>query len=219
MQKSILKSTAANFLVNSKDHLNKQHHQGDSDGRKKQCVYCKGAHSAYNCDRVTDYQKRLDIIKRSNLCFNCLANHRVPQCSSKFRCRKCKKKHHTRLCNNSASHTKSETSRSDDKAVGSATPTTTAGLLTPASCCKTPKSTACLLKTAVAPIIANGIKSQANILFNEGAQRSFLSAEMASELQISPTTQTNIAMASFGSTSMTHQKLGSCHYRSRDTVW
>jgi len=69
MQKSILKSTVANLLVNSKDHLG---NQGDSDGRKKQCVYFKGTHSAYNYDRVIDYQKRFDIIKKSNLGFNCL---------------------------------------------------------------------------------------------------------------------------------------------------
>jgi len=60
----------------------------------------------------------------------------------------------------------------------------------------------------VAPIIAKGIKSQANVLFEEGVQHSFLSTKMASELQISPTTQTDIEMALFGSTSMTHQKLG-----------
>ena len=125
-QKSVLKSTAANFLVNSKDHHSKQQ-QGGSGSRKKQCVYCKGAHSAYNCDRVTDYQKRLNIIKGSNLCFNCLANHRVSQCPSKFHCMQCKKKHHTSLYNNSTSHNKSETPHSDNKAAGSATPTTTTG--------------------------------------------------------------------------------------------
>jgi len=76
------------------------------------------------------------------------------------------------------------------------TPTTTGQFLTPASCCNTPKSTRCLLKTAVAPVIANGFKIQANILFNEGAQHSFISAEMANELHISPTSQAEIAMAS-----------------------
>jgi len=57
----------------------------------------------------------------------------------------------------------------------------------------------------VASTIANGNKSKANILFDEGAQ---LSTKMASELQISPTMQTDIAVASSGSSSMTQQKLG-----------
>jgi len=38
---------------------------------------------------------------------------------------------------------------------------------------------ACLLKTAVAPVIAGNVKTQANILFDKRAQRSFISAEMA----------------------------------------
>ena len=57
-------------------------------------------------------------------------------------------------------------------------------------------------------MIANGFKIQANILFNEGAQCSFICAEMANELHISPTSQAEIAMASFGASSMTHQQLG-----------
>ena len=43
---------------------------------------------------------------------------------------------------------------------------------------------------------------------DEGAQRSFISAEMANELQISPTSTTDITVASFGTTSATIQKLG-----------
>ena len=144
-------------------------------------------------------------MKENNLCFNCLAHHRVAQCPSRFRCRKCKKKHHTNRCNSEP--TESEGLKPEGTS-DSATPTTTAGLVTPASCCTAPKNTACLLKTAVAPVIANGIKTHANILFDEGAQCSFISAELANELHISPTSHADIAMASFGTKSMTHQKLG-----------
>ena len=35
-------------------------------------------------DGVTDYQKCLEIVKGNNLCFNCLAHHRVSQCPSSF---------------------------------------------------------------------------------------------------------------------------------------
>ena len=45
-------------------------------------------------------------------------------------------------------------------------------------------------------------------VFDEGVQRSFLSEDMASELQITPTSTVDIAMASFGSTSTCNQKLG-----------
>ena len=202
--KSMPRSTAAAFHVASPG--NHPRKQNNPDNNKKQkCVFCKKAHPAHNCDVVTDYQKRLDIVKENNLCFNCLAHHKVAQCPSRFRCRKCKKKHHTSLCNSKP--TESEGLKPEGTS-DSATPTTTAGLVTPASCCTASKNTACLLKTAVAPVIANGIKTHANILFDEGAQRSFISAELANELHISPTSHADIAMASFGTKSTTHQKLG-----------
>ena len=48
-----------------------------------------------------------------------------------------------------------------------------AGFLIPISPCTTPKSvTTCLLKTAVAPVIAG---HSASVLFDEGAQCSFIS--------------------------------------------
>ena len=57
-------------------------------------------------------------------------------------------------------------------------------------------------------MIANSFKIQTNILFDEGAQHSLISAEMANELHISPMSQAEIAMTSFGTSSMTHQQLG-----------
>ena len=55
------------------------------------CVFCKGAHPTHTCETVKDYQKRFEIVKRDNLCFNYLAYHKVSQCQSRFRCKKCKK--------------------------------------------------------------------------------------------------------------------------------
>ena len=50
------------------------------NGKKKQlCVYCKGDHSSSICDIVKDIQKRLEIGKSRNLCFNCLSNHSAIQ--------------------------------------------------------------------------------------------------------------------------------------------
>ncbi|XP_065911263.1 uncharacterized protein [Dysidea avara] len=201
--KTMPKSTAAALHLGSPDQTGKKQVHSDSK-RKQQCVFCKKAHSPHNCDVVTDCQKRFDIVKGSNLCFNCLAHHRVSQCPSKFRCRKCKKKHHTSLCNSEVK-TKPDASNSD-RMTSDATPTTTAGLLTPTS--QAPENVNCLLKTAVAPIIAGNIKAQANILFDEGAQRSFISADMASELQITPTSTVDIGVASFGTTATSNQTLG-----------
>ena len=51
-------------------------------------------------------------------------------------------------------------------------------------------------------------QAQSHILFDEGAQRSFISTEMVEELGILPTGTTDISLASFGSTSRLQQKLG-----------
>ena len=47
-------------------------------------VFCKGAHPTHACETVTDHEKRLEIVKRDNLCFNCLAHHKVLHCQSSF---------------------------------------------------------------------------------------------------------------------------------------
>ena len=173
-------------------------------GKKKGpvCVFCKGAHPTYACETVTDHHKRLEIVKRDNLCFNCLAHHKVSHCQSKFRCKKCKKKHHTTLCNSEPPST--EPTR--DKETDNNSPSPSADITSP--CTTSQTVTTCLLKTAVAPIIAGNIKTKANILFDEGAQCSFISIDMVKELGISPTSTTDISLASFGSASSLHQKLG-----------
>ena len=194
----------AAFQVNARDRA------ANHAGKKKEpvCVFCKGTHPTYACETVTDHQKRLEIVKRDNRCFNCLAHHKVSHCQSRFRCKKCKKKHHTTLCNSeppSAEPTRDKTT--DNNSPSSSADVTQ--MLTPASACTTSQTvTTCLLKTAVAPIIAGNNKTKANILFDEGAQRSFISIELVKELGISPTSTTDISLASFGSTSRLNQKLG-----------
>jgi len=73
--------------------------------KKPQCIYCKSEHSPTTCTEVPDHQKQLDIVRKANLCFNCLGNHKVSQCNSKFRCKHCRHQHHTSLCKPSDSET------------------------------------------------------------------------------------------------------------------
>ena len=69
--------------------------------KKSMCTYCKGAHTANNCDAVKDYDRCLEIVKRKRLCFNCLAHHRVSECESRQGCKLCGQRHHTSLCRTS----------------------------------------------------------------------------------------------------------------------
>ena len=87
-------STAA-FLVNSKPPRSGKSH----DKAPQSCVFCKGPHAPHQCSTVADHRRRLDIVRQNNLCFNCLARHKISQYASKFQCRNCKRKHHKSLCN------------------------------------------------------------------------------------------------------------------------
>ena len=66
--------------------------------KKRSCIFCKGAHAPLACEVITEPSKRLEIVRQQNLCYNCLAHHKVSQCTSKHQCRKCSRKHHTSLC-------------------------------------------------------------------------------------------------------------------------
>ncbi|XP_067129093.1 uncharacterized protein [Centruroides vittatus] len=64
------------------------------------CFLCKNEHSLSKCSRFTQMstQKRIDVVKRNRLCFNCLtARHQAKTCMSLSRCRICGKLHHTML--------------------------------------------------------------------------------------------------------------------------
>ena len=58
---------------------------------------------------------------------------------------------------------------------------------------------ACLLKTAVASVINKNAETEANIFFDVGSQRSFLSQQFANKLAIQPLQKETIHLSSFGS--------------------
>jgi len=40
---------------------------------KKSCLFCKSpSHAPSRCEVITDTQKRIEVVKKENLCFNCL---------------------------------------------------------------------------------------------------------------------------------------------------
>ena len=57
----------------------------------------------------------------------------------------------------------------------------------------------CLLKTAIATVSSATIQVEANILFDKGSQRSFLSRSLASSLHVQPYKREDICLSAFGS--------------------
>ena len=75
-----------------------------------------------------------------------------------------------------------------------------------------PKTTTCLLKTAIATVSAGGGYTKPNILFDEGAQRSFVSQKLSTLLKLHPHNTENIRISGFGAQSPSDQLLGTVNF-------
>ena len=174
-------------------------HPAGGGKKKAQCVYCKGEHSPATCSEVTDHQNRLDIVRKANLCFNCLGNHKIAQCNSKFRCKHCRHKHHTSLCKPTDSNTpKSSKQETDTQAQSPSQQPTQQVNANAAPVLHGVHNNKEIPLMTVAPVIGEGIRIQGNILFDEGSQRSFITVETAAKLKLRPVTTENVAIAPFG---------------------
>ena len=164
--------TTASFYTNTSNHGNarpfvKRAHTTSY----RKCAFCEDEHFPNDCTKVTDHASRLNIVKKKKLCFNCLGNHQVSKCKSIKRCRKCKRKHHSSICSIGSNSAETTT----HPAVASSTTPANVVLQDDAifhlSSPQEPSHV--LLKTAIAPVCNNVYSTDANILFDEGAQRSF----------------------------------------------
>ena len=166
---------------------------------QRSCVFCKGSHSPKDCKVIADNQARKEFVKQRNLCFNCLGRHKVSTCTSKHRCRKCRRKHHTSLCTDSSSEP--NTPRQDttkEPIISSATLSTTVSPPTTTTALHLAGNNICILKTAVATVSAEGTYVEANILFDEGSQRSFITKSLADCLTLQPHGTEELSISTFG---------------------
>jgi len=68
-------------------------------------------------------------------------------------------------------------------------------------------SKVCFLKTAVATIRAGAHQTQANVLLDDGAQRSFISQDLASQLKLTTQGKECVAISPFGASEASNQTL------------
>ena len=137
---------------------------------------------------------------QDNLCCNCLAQHKASQCNSRFTCRECKKRHHSSLFRCFPADSRPPQATPQPPPVNQpATTEQTSGLTTLASTPPTALYTSvCLLKTAIAEVSSYTTTTEGHILFDEGAQRSFITQQLADELHLQPTSHETISVSSFG---------------------
>ena len=119
------------------------------------------------CSEVTDQQKRLEIVRKANLCFKCLGNHKISsQCNSKFQCKHCRNKHHTSLCEPTDHDTPKSSKQEADTPVQPHSQQPAQQVNANAAPVlhgihnnkEIPLMTVTLLKTAIAPVIGEGIR-------------------------------------------------------------
>ncbi len=173
------------------------------------CAFCKGSHPATQCDAIPDQSKRMDIVKREKLCFNCLGHHRVSQCQSKGRCKRCKERHHTSLCRGTPNPQTPSIDSNSQKSSSeqSSAPSQTAQNLINTALSHPQPTKVCFLKTAVATVRANNHSTQVNILLDEGAQGSFITQSLADHLYLNSQRRECVAIAAFGASEASNQTL------------
>ena len=181
--------------------------QRTQSAKPAHCTYCNSTdHLSFTCNVVVDPEKRMEIVRKANPCFNCLGRHRISQCRSKARCRHCRGKHHSSLCETTASKDQDNTGK---KATASTVKQnnyqddSTASLTVsvpskPPGTDLLPGSTACRLKTAIAEVCSGPNHSKAQILFDEGAQRSFITQQLADSLKVDSCKRQRICISAFG---------------------
>ncbi|XP_002741926.1 uncharacterized protein LOC100373242 [Saccoglossus kowalevskii] len=186
------KSTVAAFYTNT--HAKKPHKPRKPAYKppaERKCVYCQEMHNPTSCVKVATPELRLQYVKTNQLCFNCLGSHKANSCKSKYSCKICKKRHHTSLHR----HNKQSNDNSSNNS-GSETPPVSVNFthasqklanrsdrysgdrnITPSN-----PPNRVLLKTATIPVSYRGKMVYATALFDEGADRSFVTHNLAQRL-------------------------------------
>ncbi|MES9974415.1 MAG: DUF1759 domain-containing protein [Candidatus Thiodiazotropha sp.] len=200
--------TTATFFTNTKPQT-KPYHKSKPPSKsqiqpsgndilhsKRVCAFCRGPHSSADCTTIIDYTERISIVKRDHLCFNCLGRHRVADCKSKSKCRHCSRKHHTGLCKDALQRTDAKTPAQDTSTENHNAKESSASVQLHSSL--THSQGHVLLKTAIGPVSSGQTSIDANILLDEGAQRSFITTDLARKLELVPTGKEALSISGFG---------------------
>ncbi|XP_063436301.1 uncharacterized protein LOC134717737 [Mytilus trossulus] len=168
---------------------------------RKKCLFCEESHHPNTCKNVKDVEKRIEIVKRKKVCFNCFGSHRVAECKSEFKCRQCGKRHHTSIhvqVHNTEPKSLTENQYNTQKTVAHTAVEETPLELTTSLHSTVTAHTDVLLKTAVTPVWSENRSIMTNILLDEGAQNSFITEDLARKLEIESTEKIALKISGFG---------------------
>lgn len=175
------------------------------------CNFCEkdhrgGSEKCYSIQNLSSVERKERCMQRK-LCFVCFGKHLASVCKSKRRCLKCGGKHHVLLCKVSADGARGR-SNSDSHQSSSLQIDSSHGDVQNDSClsaCSQPlvasKVQSTILQMASVKV-SNGRNSghivRANVLFDSGSDRSYISSAFARKLQASCVGEVTSVVALFG---------------------
>ncbi|XP_011251973.2 uncharacterized protein LOC105248729 [Camponotus floridanus] len=153
------------------------------------CPVCKTPHYLSRCQQfvIKSPNQRREIVKNSNLCFNCLGTkHSVKNCQSKNTCRICQKRHHSLLHLDSASSSDLDVTRANTSStsatIDNLEPSQTVAMS--AVCSSAPVSSVLLATAKVTVRSPDGRVCEARALIDQGSEVTFISARLARILRL-----------------------------------
>lgn len=195
-----------------------------SNDVKPACYFCGQPHYSSACSVVTSVDERKRILRENGRCFVCLRKgHIVRNCRSKSRCSSCSGRHHSTLCQResttipsvatSGSSQPTSTSqstpnrRSMDPAAPAFKPTTQTSLWTHSN-------EAVLLQTARASVFNPDDPQRTKrvrIVFDNGSQRSYITEQLRSDLNLTARGKQSMSIMTFGSSDMSIKECDLVH--------
>ena len=142
----------------------------NSTHKYKPCVYCNFTnHLSHRCLKVANIRQRKPILKTKTLCYICLDSGHVSKlCTSNYICKKCNSKHHISIWNFDKGFNLNKQQNGS----------TTSNFSN--------SQNNILLQTAFAEVsdLTQETKTNLNILFDSGSQRTYNSSELRKRLKL-----------------------------------
>ena len=169
------------------------------------CSFCNGGHYSGQCTVHASGNARMKVAIQKRLCTNCLSgDHQKKECKSRNRCRilGCAAEHHTSLHGGSSTDGSSESS-SNVATVATNHISTVVSALSNGNGRElnvlnaTATSPFVFLKTAIVVVRSRQYFSKANVLLDEGSQRTFISRRLATDLHLQPVAHERLLLSGF----------------------
>ena len=168
------------------------------------CGVCPKKHPTAECPKLTSVSvsKRRELLKRHNVCMKCLTrstkdhHHDFLECKSK--CAQCQKSHHMLICTPPSPPASTQSDNTVKKA--SALSCSSSTLISDSA-----SNTSVLFQTVSVKVQGpNGREAKANILFDSGADRTYISKNLVDKIRPEYIESNVLSFAAFGAEAPTN---------------